>query len=580
MVSQGLRPAGFVWMLNSPHSGNWHPLTTLSHMLDCSLFGLSPRPMHWENVFWHAINAALLFFVWRKITGARWLSAAVAALFALHPLRVESVAWISERKDVLSNFFFLLTLLFYARYVEAKKLKLDQPTPEKQRVLSNYSLALLFFALGLLSKPMLVTLPFALLLLDFWPLGRVSSLKFQVSSLPASTTSNFKPQTSNFYGLLLEKIPFFTLTFIFCVITFVVQRSDGAMKFGHSLGLASRLQNAPVSYLRYLQKTFWPDALAIFYPHPSLWPMTVVLCAVTFIFLITGLALSQVRQRPWILFGWLWFLGILVPVIGLVQVGSQSMADRFTYIPHLGIFTAVVWTVAEISKNRPKFLTFFASATVLLLGICFWLTGKQVRVWQNGITLFEHNLVCTGENVRSRLYLADALDMAGRPESVVLAQCRRALEVDSGNNIPSRILALMEISNLAMRHQRFDEARSKLDEAHRLDPNHAGVIHALGVVALQEGHSDEALSHFNEALRIDPMRGATHREIAKIFFEQKRLDDCRTHLEAAIKANRWDYISHGNLGVVLRFQGRVKESEECFKQALWINPRCAEPPKQ
>ena len=309
MVNEGLRSAAIAWAFASTHSNNWHPLTSLSHMLDCTLFGVTAAPMHWENLGWHLLNTLLVFFVWRSLTGTFWRSAFVAALFALHPLHVESVAWISERKDVLSTFFFLLALWAYGRYARRQPRSSKKRRPANSRN-GDYWLALCFFALGLLAKPMVVTLPLVLLLVDVWPLERL--------------------RRNRSGALVREKVPFLLLGAIDAAITFEVQTHSGAARYGQRFSLASRCENAIVAVLRYVEKTFWPARLSVFYAHPASWPASIVLVAAAVTLFVTAIAWMQRGSRPWLIVGWAWFLITLAPVIGVVQVGAQAMADRYT----------------------------------------------------------------------------------------------------------------------------------------------------------------------------------------------------------------------------------------------------------
>ena len=354
MVNQGFRSAAVVWAFTSSHGGLWFPLTSLSHILDCELFGVHAGPMHVESVLWHVVNALLVFFVWRALTGATWRSALVAGLFALHPLNVESVAWISERKNVLSTFFWLLGLGAYVRYVRLPSL-------------GRYSLVLLSLLLALLSKPMAVTFPCTLLLLDFWPLRRWP--------------------TQTWGALLREKLPFFALVAVHGIATILVQQFAGAADYGRRITLAARLGNAVVSYVRYLGKAAWPETLSPFYAHPGFWPAWAVGGALVALAGLSALAWRLRQTQPWAAFGWLWFLGTLVPVIGLIQVGAQAMADRYAYVPLLGIFTIIAWTGAELAERWPRARVGVGLAAAAALVACYPLTRRKVAAWTNSTTL-------------------------------------------------------------------------------------------------------------------------------------------------------------------------------------------------
>jgi hypothetical protein len=468
-VKAGLSLQGLVWALTSPAAANWHPLTWLSHMSDCQLFGLRPGAHHLVSVVLHAANSLLLFLLLRRMTQRVWQSAFAAALFAWHPAHVESVAWISERKDVLSTFFFILTLWAYTRYVErARDLKSEgggqRPEVRSQRsaVRSQssilhlpsslwYFLSLLLFALGLMSKPMLVTLPFVLLLLDYWPLRRLQGMGAQTLR---SVTS-----------LVTEKLPFFALTIASSVVTFIVQRSAGAMPSLERLSVPERIANALVSYWRYAAEMVWPKNLCIFYPHPGAWPTWQVVAAVLFLFLMTGVGIALRNRMPYFLVGWFWFLGTLVPVLGLVQVGSQSMADRYTYIPFIGLFIALAWGFPDLlvrfRTRAPALIPLSTAAVLIVFAI---LTGIQVRFWKNSETLFRHAVAVTQFNLTAELCLGCAL-------------------ADDGKTT---------------------EGLAHLEEALRLDPKFADVHGKVAYIRAGEGKFDEAVTHYKLALESKP----------------------------------------------------------------------------
>jgi hypothetical protein len=471
-VRAGLTAQGFVWAFSEFSSFNWHPLTWLSHMLDVQLFGLNDGAHHATNVLLHLVNGLLLFSVLRACTRKLWPSAVVAALFALHPAHVESVVWVSERKDVLSTLFLLLTLHAYIRYGAGT-------SPRKM------ALVMLFFALGLLSKPMLVTLPFLLLLLDVWPLNRLRLDEPNIAR--------------QFAHLLKEKLPLFGLTLVSSLVTFWAQSSGGAMKAGEVIPFSIRVDNALISYVRYLVKLVYPDNLAIYYPHPGGWDGLLVVSSVGLLVAITGWVLWRVKPQPYLAVGWFWFVGTLVPVIGLVQVGSQAMADRYTYVPYIGLFVAVVWAGSEWFDRSGKLVRRAqATAAIVLIGVYALLSFQYASQWKNTVSVFSHALIATddaylalvgrgpapknpstpkhnglytpyynlgtayaeaGLYSQARVHLETAIKAhAGFPEAyinmgVVLAQVgdlqgsanyyRRALEVDSGNELAAKNLGLV-----------------------------------------------------------------------------------------------------------------------------------------
>jgi tetratricopeptide (TPR) repeat protein len=528
VVQRGLTWAGVKWAFTTWHASNWHPLTWLSHMTDCELFRLNPGGHHLVNVLFHATNATLLFMLLLKLTDALWPSAFIAALFAWHPLHVESVAWVSERKDVLSTFLGLLALLAYVRFAR-----------ENRR--GNFWLAVLFFALGLMSKPMLVTLPFVMLLLDYWPLGRIagcghrhSSRARDLSELRIADSKNTPvpaAQRLTLHQLLLEKWPFFLLAALFATVTFLAQRNAAVVPLV-IVPLTLRLENAILAYGTYLWKAIWPVPLAVFYPLSKhiAWPLTTAVAGL--LMLIFTVAWLERRRSPWLLVGWLWFLGTLVPVIGLVQVGDQAWADRYSYFPLIGIFIAITFAAAKWANGfrLPKFTC--AVAAILILSACLALTEKQLRYWHDSETLFTHAVAVTKDNALAHLNLGAALQDQGEL-SQALIQYQEVIRLDPSrheayNNI-GRVLSdqgkLQEAldyyraavqldakssfahDNLGltlMGLDRFDEAMRQFSEAAQLDAGYAPPRFQMGRILLKQGRDAEAMPHFQEALRIEP----------------------------------------------------------------------------
>jgi hypothetical protein len=422
-------------------------------MLDFELYGLNAGGYHLTNLLLHIANVLLFFFMLKRMTGALWRSGFVAVLFALHPLHVESVAWVTERKDVLSTFFWVLTFWVYVRYVE-------HPSP------SRYLLGLVTFTLGLMAKPMLITLPFVLLLFDYWPLGRFDYGHDCVESDPHTCEyMNLSRKRLPVLLLLREKVPFFIIAGVFSVVTFLAQQSIGAVRSLDKFPIESRIANALVSYVSYIGKMFWPHHLAIPYPHPlgSL-PMWKALGAGILLTTLSILVIGKAARYRYLIVGWLWYLATLFPVIGLVQVGSQAMADRFTYVPLIGLFMMVAWGVPELVKTwRHRQIVLGISASILLfaLMICTWL---QVGYWKNSITLFTHVVNVTANNSVAHYSLGLALGKEGRLEE-------------------------------SIRHS---------SEALRINPEDADTHMNLGVVLAMQGKLEQAVVHFNEALRLDP----------------------------------------------------------------------------
>ena len=496
-VKQGVTWSGVRTAFTTFHASNWHPLTWLSHMADCMLFGLNPGAHHFVNVLLHAANVALLFGLLFRLTEKLWPAALIAALFAWHPLHVESVAWVSERKDVLSTFFALLTLLAYARFA-------------KENSRRAYWLALLLFALGLLAKPMLVTLPFVLLLLDFWPLKRFSFAAFH---LP----------------LLLEKIPFFILAAGSCIVTFLAQRNGEAVVSLAKVSLRYRLENAPVAVVDYLLKFFWPADLCAIYPMQPAISAPEVALAVAVLLLVSLAAWRGRNARPYFLVGWLWFLGTLVPVIGLVQVGGAAMADRYTYIPSIGFFIAVVFLLDELgtSLRTPKVIA-TGMASIILTG-CVLALENQLSYWRDSETLFRRAIAVTRDNDIALVNLGVALDAQYRLAEAVSVY-RQAEQIGQG-----RYQLHNNLGNILSLLGRHAESLAEYQEAVRLRPTSAFLHNALGSQFTALGRFAEALKEFAEASRLDPLYAQPYVETAKVFFLQGHDDDAVNELRAALR---------------------------------------------
>ena len=535
-VQAGLTWAGVIWAFQTGAAANWHPLTWLSHMLDCQLYGLNPGGHHSTNLLFHAANTLLLFLWLRQITGALWRSAFVAALFAWHPLHVESVAWAAERKDVLSAFFWMLTLLAYARYVRCVTSGTCQVTrtdsassPVTRHPSLYYFLALLFFACGLMSKPMVVTLPFVLLLLDFWPLNRFSSFQFQVSSSEKLSTLNFQPSTKSAFGLIYEKLPFFALTLAASIVTYLVQTSGRALWSSAELPFSSRVANALWAYERYISKTFWPADLSIFYPHPYHWPAGLAIGAALLLAMWSGLSLWRARQNPYLLVGWFWFLGTLIPTIGLVQVGSQSMADRYMYIPSVGLFILVVWGLNDFLNWRPHWRRITTFAGGVALAGCLVGTEIQLSYWQNSIKLFRHAIEVTTDNFVAYTCLGETLsDLGLKKEAMML--CAEAVKIS-----PNSPVAQYNFGMALLQNDRRDEALAHLDAAGRLAPHNSEVQYNLGLFLLLHNKPDEAASHFAAALVERPDFAEAHYRLAQALSQQHKSKETIFHYREALR---------------------------------------------
>ena len=467
-IKAGITLKSVEWAFTTGYCANWHPLTWLSLMPDWQLFDLNAGGFHFTNLIFHIANTLLLFIVLKLMTNAIWSSAFAAALFALHPLHVESVAWVSERKDVLSTFFWLLTMWAYVRY--AKKPKII-----------SYILMVIFFVLGLMSKPMAVTLPFVLLLLDYWPLARLGTKR-------------------SLTYLLIEKIPLFAMVIISSIITFIVQKKGGAMvSTGESYSLLIRLANASISYMQYIIKMIWPAELAFFYPHPgqNISLLYAVLSAVILL-AITIFILRFSKNHRYLFTGWFWYLGTLVPVIGIVQVGGQAMADRYTYITLTGLFIIIAWGLPELLGKWPyRKIVLWASSLIVLsvLSVCSFI---QQGYWKNSITLCEHALKVTANNYRAHLDIAAAFSEQGNFEEAI----RHNIEVIRLQ--PYNVEAINRLGTNFYRVGKIDEAVECYKSALEIEPNSVGLLYNLGIALAAKGKIDEAIAHFEEALRIEP----------------------------------------------------------------------------
>ncbi|MBI3607391.1 MAG: tetratricopeptide repeat protein [Nitrospirae bacterium] len=472
-IRQGFTRESLTWALTATYFSNWHPLTWLSYMLDYRLFGDNPRGYHVVNVGLHAANTVLLFVVLRRMTGVLWPSVFVAALFGIHPMHVESVVWVAERKDVLSTLFWLLAMGAYARYAERPRA-------------ASYVLVLACFALGLMAKPMVVTLPFVFLLLDYWPLQRFAVAAGRRIMLPPA-------------ALIVEKMPFFALVAASSVITYVAQVSGGAVASLEKFPLSIRLMNAAVSYLEYIHKMVWPFALSLRYPHPGhALPLWQALGAAVLLVLISIGVCRQMRQRPYLVVGWFWYVGTLVPVIGLVQVGEQAMADRYTYLPFIGLFIILAWGVWEI-LNRWQFLRPVLTAlAAVLLAVLMVTTWFQVRYWRDSVTLYEHSLAVTSGDFLLHYNLANELRERGDLDAAV---GHYAASIRAN---PTFAEAYTNAGPILAGQGRVDEAIACYAAALKLKPDLAEAHNNLGILLAQAGRTDEAIDEFSAAVRIKP----------------------------------------------------------------------------
>ena len=548
-VLAGLNKEGVIWAFTQYHAEYWHPVTWLSHMLDCQLFGLRPGLHHLTSLLFHLANCVLLLLILRKMTGALWRSAFVAVLFAIHPLHVESVAWVAERKDVLSAFFWFLTIWAYARYAE-------------QPGLRRYLLVLLFFGLGLMSKPMVVTLPFVLLLLDYWPLGRIQLQNMR-------TVGDFDIPRSSLFRLVWEKIPLFALTVVTIIATVVVQDKVGALKSLEAFPLQTRIANALVSYISYLAKMIWPHKLAVYYPHPGTIPVWQVAGSGLLLLCVSVLVIKAAKNRPYLAVGWLWYLGTLVPVIGLVQVGSQAMADRYTYLSFVGLFIMIAWGLPSLLAGWHHRRNAFAIASAILFLGCVVGTWRQVGHWQNSITLFQHTVKVTNDNHFAHNNLGVALARGGRLDEATY-HYSQALRIK-----PDRAEVHNNLGNALAAQENVDRAVGHYYQALEIDPNNARAYNNLGNLLANQGKTEEAINHYTEALRLEPDYVGAHYNLGTVLAEQGRTEEAINHITEALRLMPYWAGAHNNLGVLLERRGRLDEAIRHYSEALRLDPNYA-----
>jgi len=626
-VTNGLNSTNMAWAFTTGHAANWHPLTWLSHMVDCQIFGPNAGFHHLVSLLLHTVNTLLLFLILQKLTGALWKSIFVAALFALHPLHVESVAWIAERKDVLSTLFWMLTLRSYVGYVQRPRL-------------GCYLLTLLFFALGLMAKPMLVTLPFVFLLLDFWPLNR-----FHITS--GAITGGARRSRQSVADLLLrsvlplvrEKVPFFLFAASSSIVTFVVQQAGGAVKTVGALSFDARIANAVHSYLGYLIKTVWPVGLSVFYRFPAAgYPFWEVALAALFLLCITVLSLHFAGRFPYFAFGWLWYLGTLVPVIGLVQVGGQAMADRYTYIPLIGAFVVIAWGIPDIVAKWPGAQRLLLPVGAFLLLVCSVTTWHQVRHWRDTVSLSSHALEFDRDNYMAQELLGTGLAKRGRYQEAVvhysealrlqpsdihimgnLGSCLYELgKMDQALEQYSMALKIHPEDPIALRDMgrvRFDQgkfreaadlygrAHSKMPEdaiicyslgnallklgshqqaidayssALRMQPDYTEALVGLGLALAGQGRGLDAIHYFEKALKINPKYAEAHNDLGNVLLQQGQSDKALWHYTEALRLNPKYAEAYYNMGVVLNSQGKSVEAVARYREAIRLKPDYAD----
>ena len=539
-VRTGLSGENIHWAFTATPDGNWIPLVWLSLMLDAQLSGLDAGRFHLTNVLLHTGNVLLLFAVLWQMTGAAWKSAFVAALFAVHPLHVESVVWITERKDVLSTFFGFAALWAYASYVR-------QPAKK----IAWYVFSLVAFLLSLMSKQMLVTLPFLLLLLDYWPLERLSGTD----------------RKRRWQRLLAEKAPFFALTALFCAVAFWTQRNAESVQSLTKYSLVTRCLNSILVYVLYLGKMVWPHNLAIYYPHPgNAISLAAVSGAGALLVVLTAAAVSQRRSRPYVLVGWLWYLGTLLPVIGLVQIGEQQMADRYTYVPLAGPMIAVTWLVPSLVPKG--FLRKYAmpAFAVVALAAFSWVGWVHTGYWKSSETLFGHALAVTENNARAHVNFGIAMSDQGRLANAAY-HFRQAVRI----NPKDASFRVYLGAALADQHE-LDEALAHFQEASKLNPKYALAYVNQGNVFISRGKLTEAIALLHHALRLEPNHGLAHFNLGLALYRRNELDEARKHYERALALDPQLADAHNGLGLLWLKQGRRDLAVKHFREALRINP--------
>ena len=541
VVLGGLSAKGIVWAFNHNVNVNWTPLTVISHMLDCQFYGTQAGWHHLTSVLLHMASAIVLFLVLRKMTGTLWRSAFVAAVFAVHPLHVESVAWIAERRDVLSGLFFMLTLGAYAGYVR------------HPQSLGRYLMVALMLALALMSKPMVVTLPLVLLLLDYWPLKRFTQPDGRLI----------------LWRLIAEKLPLLALSGIACVATLFAQEEAIA-----SLPLSVRIGNALVSCVAYLEQMIYPVGLTVYYPHPgnnlALWK---IIAAFVLLLVISIGAVAVRRKQPWFLIGWLWYLGMLVPAIGLIQSGMRARADRYTYLPQIGLYILLTWTVVELTASWRSRRWLLGGGAMIVLAVLITCARTQTTYWRDSESLWNHALACTLDNTIAHNNLGDAFYREGRMDEAI-AQFQKTLAIN-----PNNAEANYDLGNAFFKQERINEAIAQFQKTLAINPtdadvhyNYADIHNNLGNAFLRQGRMDEAIAQFQKALKINPQDADIHYNLGTAFRQQGGMNEAIVQFQKALAIKPEFAEAHYNLGNAFLQQGHVEEAIAHFQKALAIKP--------
>jgi len=556
-IRDGLNLEGIAWAFSFPGFDYWHPLTWLSHMLDCHLYGLKAGMHHQISVILHILNSVLLFLVFKKMTGAIWRSALVAGLFALHPMNVESVAWLAERKNVLSTFFWLLTMLTYIYY-------------SKGPSVPRYLVILFVYTLGLMSKPMLVTLPFVLLLLDYWPLCRINLAHSGSNNQKTPKSNNTDFQRSLTLHLVLEKIPLIILSVVGIFLSSLAVQRLGIVISTASVPMKLRIKNALVSYVSYIIKMIWPHNLAVYYPYPQTLPLWQVTGAVLLLICISFLVFREIKSKPYLAVGWLWYIGTLLPVIGLVQAGLwPAIADRFAYVPFIGLFAIIAWGVPDLVVRWHYRKIKLATIAVAFFAVLMATSCLQVGYWKNSITLFKHTLDVTYNNHIAHHKIGEALKLQNKTVAAA-KHYSEALRIK-----PDFFATHLNLGIILRDEGKLNEAIYYFTRALRLKPDRAEPYYELGITLEKQGSFDAAIRHYLEALLIKPEFAKAHNNLGIILARQKKDKEAILHFYEAIRIDP-DYADvYCNLGIIYANQRNIQKAILHYKKALYLNPNMA-----
>ena len=548
-VTAGLAMRGIVWAFTTGHAANWHPLTWLSHMIDVQLVCVNAGPHHLTSLLLHAVNTVLLFTVLRRMTSSPWRSAFVAALFAIHPLHVESVAWVSERKDVLSTLFWMLALLSYAAYVRHADAR-------------RYGLLSVLFALGLMAKPMVVTLPLVLLLLDVWPLRRITFWRDGRTMLSPGDGATIM-------RLVREKIPLLVLAVASTAVTLIVQRRWGAVGSLSAYPLSLRLENTLVNYVAYVEKMVWPVGLSAFYPYrQSVSAFTVA--AAAFVLIATTVSVIRgARTRPYLLVGWFWYLVTLTPVIGVVQAGLQSIADRYTYVPLIGLFIIASWGAADLAERWLPQRVVLPTAAVLILAACAVAARRQVETWRNSLALWQHAADVTSNNAYAQYNLGVVLVQAGRFDDGI-ARFREAIRID-----PNNADVHIDLANALDERGAVDEALTEFATVVRLRPEYAEARVAFGNLLRARGRNSDAIAQYREGVRLDATLASAHNELGNALTSDGQFSNALVEYQEAVRLAPGFAEAHNNVGAGLARAGKREDAMAEFLTALRLKPNDA-----